>query len=158
MYKWMKTKPYLLIESQLQLCAVKCKTAPCVGPWSKCRVIQSLGSRLLEARWVATQKHTDNERMTHCRHWQRAHSSGPSLQSGFAVSGHRAKDREKGGREGKGKCYYNQFRSSVSNIIWAPQLFWGKSDRISQLMSLYIKYMYLDILGAIKITHFIQLH
>jgi len=28
--------------------------------------------------------------MTHCRHWQRAHSSGPSLLWGFAVSAHRA--------------------------------------------------------------------
>ncbi len=43
-----------------------------------------------------TQKHADNERMTNCRHWQKAHSSGPSLQSGFAVSAHRAADgREK---------------------------------------------------------------
>lgn len=37
------------------------------------------------------QKHADNEKMTHCRHWQRAHSSGPSLRSGFAASAHRAK-------------------------------------------------------------------
>lgn len=39
--------------------------------------------------------------MTHCRHWQRAHSSGPSLLSGFAVSAHRAEEGEKRGVEGR---------------------------------------------------------
>lgn len=59
--------------------------------------------------------------MTHCRHWQRAHSSGPSLRSGFAVSVHRAKKTEKKrkGRE-KGRAItitvkWNQLQSCHRN-------------------------------------------
>lgn len=57
------------------------------------------------------QKHADNEKMTHCRHWQRAHSSGPSLLSGFAASAHRA---EKGWGFGGGRKWD---RGITINII-----------------------------------------
>lgn len=61
------------------------------------RVIQSHGVyAVVVYRGGLFQKHADNEKMTHCRHWQRAHSSGPSLLSGFAVSAHRAEEGERG--------------------------------------------------------------
>lgn len=41
--------------------------------------------------------------MTHCRHWQRAHSSGPSLLSGFAVSAHRAVGQRGGEKQERNK-------------------------------------------------------
>lgn len=81
-----------------------------------------------------TQKHADNERMTHCRHWQKAHSSGPSLQSGFAVSAHRAKDgREKWKTEEETKGIITMFKTfphhltsmvkDEANLTWVKCLF-----------------------------------
>lgn len=65
------------------------------------RVIQNLGSTVLSSTRMdcSSQKHTDNEKMTHCRHWLRAHSSGPSLRSGFVVSAHRAAGEKESKRE-----------------------------------------------------------
>lgn len=81
-----------------------------------------------------TQKHADNERMTHCRHWQKAHSSGPSLQSGFAVSAHRATDgREKWKTEEETKGIITMFKTfphhltsmvkDEANLTWVKCLF-----------------------------------
>lgn len=67
--------------------------------------------------------------MTHCRHWQRAHSSGPSLLSGFAVSAHRAEEeeteREKkkqrvGQREGERQRERRGERGTTINITVKP--------------------------------------
>lgn len=69
-----------------------------------------------------TQKHTDNERMTHCRHWQKAHSSGPSLQSGFAVSAHRAVERrEKGKTEGETKGITTMLKTFPHHLTSTPE-------------------------------------